>query len=231
LILLAVQLPAEGGDAIPLLSRPIRHFSIGKTSVVDALFWLGHDEGVCFGIEFSGNDLNREVRVEVNQTTVGEVVQKILGSADTFQVLVSGKVVLIRKKGEKPPAWLDRQLPEFTLPRTELMAADNVLWMTLERDMNPSLRGFAGDFPATDPVDEVGPFREQKRTVQQLLIKIVTGSRGAGWFPSTYGVRTSFPAASNRFWTFVTYSGRTSARPKYDPANLASNTGVRWKQV
>jgi hypothetical protein len=212
--LLAAYVPGAGRDAPAPLSRPISHFSIGKTSVRDALLWLGHDERVCFGIEFSDSDLDNEVQVEASQTTIGEVVRKILGSFDAYQLSVSAGVILIRKKGVHLPPWLDHRLPEFELPRTEVMTADNALWMTLERDLNPSQRGFAGDSPGTDPIEEVGPFHEREQTVRQLLIKIAAASRGASWFPSTYGVRVSFPASVNRFWTFVTYSGQTAARPK-----------------
>ena len=214
LVLLAAHLPAAGGDAVSPLSRPISHFGIGKTSVVNALLWLGHDERICFGIEFPGTDLNREVRVNVNRSTLSEIVQQILGSSDTYQLSVSDGVILIRKKAVNPPSWLDRRLPEFELPRTEVMAADNALWMTLERDLNSSQRGFAGDYPSTDPVEEVGPFHEREQTVRHLLNKIAAGSRGASWFLPTDGVRVSFPTAVNRFWTLVTYSGQTAARPK-----------------
>ena len=213
-VLLAAYVPGAGRDAASPLSRPISHFSIGKTSVLDALFWLGRDERVCIGIEFSGNDLSRDVQVDVDQSTIGEVVKKILGSSDAYQLSVSDGVILIRKKGVNPPAWLDHRLPEFELPRTELMWADIRLSMALERDLSPSLQGFAGDSPGTDPIDEVGPFHEREQTVRQLLIKIAAASRGASWFPSTYGVRVSFPACVNRFWTFVTYSGQPAARPK-----------------
>ena len=214
LVLLAAYLPAAGGDAVSLFSRPIRHFSIGKTSALDALFWLGRDERVCIGIEFSGSDLRRDVQVEVDQSTLGEVVKKILGSSDAYQLSVSDGVILIRKKGINPPAWLDHELTEFELPRTGVMVAGNVLWMALETEMNPSQRGFAGDYPPTDPTDEVGPFHERRETVRQILNKIVAGSRGAGWCLSAEGTRVSFPAAVNRFWTLVSYNGQTAARPK-----------------
>jgi hypothetical protein len=212
-VLLACCGPADGRDAVSPLSRPISHFAVGKTSVLNALLWLGHDERICFGIEFSGPELSREVRVEASQSTIGKVLHKILGSSDTYQISFSDGVLLIRKKSENPPAWLDHRLPEFALPRLELIRADNLLWMALERDLNPSQRGLAGDSPVTDPVDRVGPFQESRQTVRQLLIKILAGSRGAGYFPTTNGVRVSFPASVNRFWTFVAYSGQPVCGP------------------
>jgi hypothetical protein len=96
----------------------------------------------------------------------------------------------------------------------ELMSANAVLWMTLERDLDQSQRGFAGDYPPTEPPDEVGPFREEGQKVRQLLIRIVASSRGATWFPTTLGVRVSFPAGINRFWTLVTYGEPTTSRLK-----------------
>ena len=211
--LAVVAAPGAQRKAVSVLSRRVSHFSIGQTTVLDALLWLGYDQRVCFGIEFQGPELERKVRVAADRTTVSEVVTKILGSSDTYQLSLSDGVILVRKKGLKPPSWLDHRLPQFVLPRTELMSANNVLWMTLEQDLNPSIGGFVGDFPPTVPIDEVGPFREHGQTVRQLLIRIVSSSRGASWFP-TQGVRFSFPGAINRYWTLVTYSGSTAIRPK-----------------
>jgi hypothetical protein len=214
LLMVAVRAPCAERHLVSPLSRPVSHFSVGKTSVMDALLWLGHDQGVCFGIEFSGPQLSRDVQVTADQTTVGELVKKILGSAGPCVLSVSDGVILIRKRDVRPPAWLDRRLPQFDVPRTELFSADIALWMTLERQLDPSIKGFAGDSPVTEPVDEVGPFQERGRTVRQLLVKIVGSSRGASWFPSTYGIRFSFPASINRFWTLVTYSSPNATRPK-----------------
>ena len=206
--------PGAERSVVAPLSRPISHFSIGKTSGLDALLWLGREERICFGIEFSGDELSREVRVKADQSTIGEMVKKILSPADAYQLSVSDGVILIRKKGVKSPVWLDHRLPQFELPRMELMSANVGLWMALERDLNPSQQGFFGDSPVTNPIDEVGPFHARGRTVQQLLIRIAAASRGASWFPTTPGVRVSFPASINRFWTLVTYSGTTASRPE-----------------
>lgn len=213
-VLLATGAPGAERYVVTPLSRPVSHFSIGKTSVLDALLWLGRDERICFGIEFSGDELSREVRVEADQNTIGEVVNKILSPAEAYQLAVSDGVILIRKKGVKSPVWLDHRLPRFELPRMELMSADAGLWMALERDLNPSQQGFLGDSPVTNPIDEVGPFHARGRTVRQLLVRIAAASRGASWFPTTPGVRVSFPASINRFWTLVTYSGTTTSRPE-----------------
>jgi hypothetical protein len=213
-LLAVVAAPGAQRNAVSVLSRRVSHFSIGQTTVLDALLWLGHDERVCFGIEFQGPELGRNVRVATDRTTLSEVVKEILGSSNAYQLSISDGVILVRKKGLKPPSWLDHRLPQFVLPRTELMSANNVLWMTLERDLNPSMGGVAGDFPPTDPIDEVGPFREHGQTVRQLLIRIVSSSRGASWFPTTNGVGVPFPGSVDRFWTLVTYSGSHAIRPK-----------------
>jgi hypothetical protein len=214
LALTAVGAPGAEQGPVSVLSRPVSHFSVGQTSVLDALLWLGHDEGVSLGIEFSGVDLSREVQVAANMTTVSEVVKKILGSSNTYLLYDSHGVVLIRKKGIRPPAWLDHRLRQFEIPRMELMTAGNALWMRLEADLNPSLKGFLGDLPVTDPIDEVGPFHEHGQSVRQLLIRIVASSRGAAWFPTVSGDRISFPSSTNRFWTITATSGRCGNRPK-----------------
>ena len=214
LVLAAVEgLCAERNEVSPL-SRQVTRFSIGYTSVLDALLWLGQDERLCFGIEFSGPELTRGIQFTAEETTVGEAVMKILGSHDAYQLSVSEGVVLIRKKGVRPPSWLGHRLPEFDLPRMELMTADSGLWMRVEMHLSPSIKGFAGDAPVTDPVDEVGPFHGREQTVRRLLCKLAASSRGASWFPTTEGVRFSFPASINRLWTFVAYSAPNAIRPK-----------------
>ena len=96
----------------------------------------------------------------------------------------------------------------------ELITANIALTNRLELVLDPTIKGFLGDAPVSEPIDEVGPFHQRGETVRQLLIRIIAASRGASWFPSTTGVVIPFPASINRFWTFVTYSGSTAIRPK-----------------
>lgn len=215
LFLIAIESPGAQQNPAPLLSRRVSHFSIRKTTALDALLWFGHNERICFGIEFSGPELGKSVRLSVHKATVSEVVKKILGSSDDLRLSVAGDVILIRKKGVKPPAWLFHKIPQFDAPRMELTNANNLLWMTLERNLNPSSTGgFAGDSPVTNPVEKVGPFHEHGRTVEQLLIRIVNVSRGASWFPSSNESYVSFPASINHFWTLVFYQDANVTRPQ-----------------
>jgi hypothetical protein len=193
------------------LSRHLSHFRVGPTSVLNALVWLGHDTGVCFGIEYSGPELNDRIRVDESETIVGSVARKILGSA--YQFSVSEGVVLVHKKGANPPSWLYHRLYNFKVPRVELMIADAQLWMQLEMDLDRTKRGFGGDSPRSEPPDEVGPLEEHEATIQQLLVKIVAMSRGAAWFPTSESLGTSFPASINRFWTMATYNTPNAIRP------------------
>jgi hypothetical protein len=195
------------------LSNHVRHFSIGKTTALDALIWLGRDEQISFGIEFYGTDLSKTVEINIDNATVGDVVKKILGSIDSYQLSVLGGVILIRRKGETPPDWLNHRIRRFTVPRGELMLVNSELWMALETDLDPTIRGFSGDYPGTNPIDEVGPFDERGQTVRQLLVKIVSASRGATWYP-TQNVQGPAPSTVNGFWTLVTYSGNWASRPK-----------------
>ena len=215
-ILLFAVVEAAGVErnAAWVLSRQVHHFSIGQTSVLDALLWFGHDQGVCFGIEFSGPDLSRTVQVVADMTTVGEVVKEILGRSDAYLLSVSDGVILIRKKGIRPSVWLDYRIPQFDLPKIELISADVALANRLELELNPTIKGFAGDSPGTEPIDEVGPFHLRGETVRQILVRIMAASRGASWFPTDTRGIAPFPASINRFWTFVTYSGSSANRPK-----------------
>ena len=203
---------AEDNAASPL-SRQVSHFSIGQTSVLNALLWLGHDERICFGIEFSGPALRKDIQVAVDKTTVEEAIKNILGRSNAYHLSVLDGVIVIRKNGVKPPVWLDHKLRQSELPRLELMTASIGLWMRLESDLDPSIKGFGGDSPVTDPIDEVGPFRERGQTVRQVLLRIVASSHGASWFPTIDGAGVSFPASINRYWTLVSYSSPNVVRP------------------
>jgi hypothetical protein len=94
-------------------------FHVGETSVLNALFWLGHDAGVCFGVEYSGLELNNRVRINGNDATIAELLETILGPS--YHISTSEGVVLIRKKDVSPPNWLNEKLPEFITSKAELM--------------------------------------------------------------------------------------------------------------
>jgi hypothetical protein len=194
------------------LSRHVSNFRIGPTTVLNALLWLGHDNGVCFGLAYSGSDLTNIVQVDESETTVGEVARKILGS--TYRMSVSEGVVLIQKRAAKPPSWLNHRLTQFNTPKAELMNANALLWMTLEMNLDKSKHGFGGSGPVTEPSDEIGPLTERNKTVQQLLVSITASSHGASWFLSSGLLQTSFDASVNRFWTLATYSTRNLYRPQ-----------------
>lgn len=162
-----------------LLSRPIQHFEVGDEALLGALVRLGREYRLCFGIEFPGADLGPRARVKADRATAEEVMRRILGSTTEYNVSASDGVILIRKKGVKPLAWLNHRLPQFEIPRMSLMWAQTRLWMELERHLNPSDGGFAGDGPPGDPNDLVGPIHERGKTVRQLLNEIVSESKGA----------------------------------------------------
>jgi hypothetical protein len=211
-VLLATNTGGVARNSESLLSRHVSHFSIGKTSALDALIWFGRDQRICFGIEFYGG-LSNAVQIKMDDAAVGEIVQKILGSTSDYQLSVSDGVILIRKRGVKSPDWLNHRLPHFKVPKGELMSVNSQLWMALEMDLDPSKQGFGGDYPPTDPIDDVGPFDERGQTVRQLLVRIVAASRGATWYP-TQGAGGPAPASVNGFWTLVTYSGNPGNRPR-----------------
>lgn len=196
------------------LSYRVKQFSVGRTTVLDALLWLGRDEHISFGIEFYGSDdLRKIVEVRVHDATVGEIVQKILGSTNSYQLSVSGAVILIRRKGERPPNWLNHRIRRFVVPRGELMFVNSELYAALDGDLDSKVHGFGGDYPGTNPIEKVGPFDERGQTVRQLLVKLVSASHGAAWYP-TQDVQSPGPATINGFWTLVTYSGNWASRPE-----------------
>ena len=79
----------------------------------------------------------------------------------------------------------------------------------LERELNPDIQGIAGTYPTGDPTDLVGPFREQDRTVSQLLDIIVSHSKGATWIALTADSRALRSVPEN-MWIVIQYNRPTA---------------------
>lgn len=79
-VLLASSPPIAARKAVSPLSRHVSHFSVGKTTALEALIWLGRNERLCFGIEVYGPELSKAVQIKMDDTTVGAIVTKILSA-------------------------------------------------------------------------------------------------------------------------------------------------------
>lgn len=76
-----------------------------------------------------------------------------------------------------------------------------MLRMTVEKDIDPATKGFAGDYSPGDLTDWVGPMDVRGATVRELLNRIVGASGHGSWIVTRQGASISAPATMNRFWT------------------------------
>lgn len=195
---------AERGERASPLARPIEHFATGKTTALGALVQLGLVAHVSFGLEFYG-DLDDPIQIEVTHATVAEVVRRILGKRDAYRLFALDGVVIVRRKDVPATYWFRLRIPVFRAPRGDLMTANIQLSFAVNSALNPRAAGVVGDYMPSQ--EQVGPFNERGRTLEQLLAKLVTASpRGAIWYPPQYvQIPPGRVSSGNELWVLAAY--------------------------
>ena len=194
---------AQGGRASPL-AQPVKHFTTSHTTVLAALVQLGLDAHVSFGLEFYG-DLDDPIQIEITHSTVAEVVRRILRKRDAYRLFVLDGVVIVRRKEVPAPYWFRLRIPVFRAPRGDLMTVNVRLSFAVNSALNPRAAGVVGDYMPSQ--EQVGPFNERGRTLEQLLAKLVAASpRSAIWYPPQYvQIPPGRVSSGNELWVLATY--------------------------
>jgi hypothetical protein len=191
------------------LSRVVPAFQANHESRLKALIRFARMNNLSFGIEFSTEDLDQPLNLEVTAIEVRTAIGVILGVSQPALSTDHG-VVLIKRQGVESPAWLDNRIRRFWIPRVELPWASLNLSMALARHFNPVIAGFAGDFPPADPAESVGPMDVHGATVRDLLCRIVAASHSS-WIVTRLGADVPSPAFINEYWTVMYPSGVPAA--------------------
>jgi hypothetical protein len=189
----------------PVLTHRVQHFVATGERRLSALVRLGHENGLCFGIETVTDNFNEKITLRLTDTDAQNAINAVLGSSREYEISVLHNVILIRDKRVRPPEFLALRLPRFRIPRSTLVWANVNLWMSVEMHLDPSRKGFAGDSPPGDATDQVGPFDITGQKVRGLLCRVVENSKGATWMVSSPIVPTITPASTNSLWTLVLY--------------------------
>lgn len=195
---------ANQGEPATPLARRVEHFTTGETTVLDALAQLGRDTHVSFGLEFYGG-LDDPIQIELRHAAVAEVVRKIVGKRDAYRLFVLDGVVIVRRRDVPAPYWFRLSIPVFRARRADLMTVNFQLSLALNSALNLSAGGILGDYMPGG--EQVGPFNEHSRTLEQLLAKLVAACRrGAIWYPPQYvQVPSSRVSSGNGYWVLVAY--------------------------
>ena len=70
---------AQGTQTSPIFSKPVASFKVDRLCLIDAMLQLGQQEGVPLGIEYVNRQaLEKPISVQMDETTVGEIVQVLL---------------------------------------------------------------------------------------------------------------------------------------------------------
>jgi len=190
LILVNVLLPwgaageATGGCGSPRpLSRIVREFHARSLSVLEALFSLGRENEICFGVEdFDRQAFRRKVDFDVRNEPASEVIKRILApdpasEEAAYEATEQDGVVLVQSLRPSRQTWLDYKLPVFKTRRGPLQEVNNILRMSLIWHTRPGLKGIAGKYPSGTATTQDGPFDEKNKTLRQLLNLIMINTQ------------------------------------------------------
>jgi hypothetical protein len=134
----------------PVLTHRLQHFVATEERRLSALVRLGHENGLCFGIETVTDNFNEKITLRLSHTDAQNAINAVLGSSREYEISVLHNVILIRDKRVRPPEYLALRLPGFRIPRSTLVWANLNLWMSVEMRLDPNRKGFAGDSPPGD---------------------------------------------------------------------------------
>ena len=200
--------------AKPTVSLP--SIRIHGRTIFEGLLDFGQANSICFGVEPDGDELFRlPLDLDLSDQTAFTAVRRSLLVSQRHSVLSlsSGSLLSVRARTSSIETWLDVKIHHFSIPRTDVQNASNVLFMSLEQQVEPKA-GYAGHFRVGDRKDLVGPFDENEMTVRDLLNLIVTSSKGAMWITTKPHIWAK--ALPGQFWQILEYS---------DPA-IANRAGI-----
>ncbi len=199
--------PRGGG----ILAKPVGSFEVQSVSIVGALLQLGREARIPLGIEYVDLEAaERPISVSLNQSTVGEALKAILKDSKGYEWRVNDGVLIISHarvpSGRKN--LLDLVLREFTLPPCTVQEAGHSLWMALDYQLRPGIRGTVGNYSPGVAHDRIGPLTMRNVTARQVLNRLVSDKRNAAWIvqvPPSYLDQVP----SDGLWRIVEYDDPT----------------------
>ena len=199
---------AQATQPTPILAKWVSSLKVQDLSLVDALLRLGQQERIPLGIEYVSREaLEKPISEDFHNTTVGEIVQVLLGGGRGYTWRVRDGVLNVSHSSVATGKanLLNRVLPEFVMRRCSVADASNVLYMSLNSQLHPEVTGYAGDYNPGDMQNLVGPLELRNAPVRHILNLIV----GAGDKRSAWAVRVQ-PGCLDQLppdglWTIIEY--------------------------
>ncbi len=206
LILLWLTAVAAHAACLKTTTDIVNAFSFGNGTAAEAIYALGRQENVCFGLRNLPREVFfREVSVNATNQSVAEILQQILRNP-TIKVRTTTANVVELVYPSRVRALFDLTVADYTIPRAPLKSAAVGLQLRVAKNLDPSIQGFAGSFNPGVRTNLVGPFAEHGRTVQDLLNLIVGSSKGALWVATVPdGFRLRESPARFPIWSILEY--------------------------
>lgn len=188
--------------------RSVKSFTSSGKSALDTLLLFCQQERIPLGVEYVDQALLRTpVKVKVSGSTVTEVLDKILGPLEGYRWIIEDGVIVVTHMSLEPPDnqnILRLKIPHFKTSESTLAEASNILWMTIDRQLNPGVRGWAGNYPPGNTLIKMGPFNLKNLSVRTILNHLVAEHGSAGWIvnvpPGNLGELTSWG-----LWRMIEY--------------------------
>jgi protein TonB len=199
LVALSPIVPAQGADVATAADKArarVVRFDVGGISRIDALMTLAQQYQIPLGIEYAGPELFSPVAANLMDTDVATVIATLFPSSLGFRVAMNGAIPVIGHRTLPPPTRnaLDVVLPRITIRQTmPMFGAASQVWMTLARQLDPTIGGFAGS-ELGPPEARIPPMDLVGITVRETLNRLARQDGRAVWFV------TVPPAQLDRGW-------------------------------
>jgi hypothetical protein len=189
LIFMALAVGAPAVDKVAtkpvLANRPVSFFASSEASALDTLLLFCQQEKIPLGVEYVDHALlMTPVEVKVSNSTVRQVMDKVLASLQGYRWEIMGHAIVVTHVSldrTDSPNLLRLTLPQFKASESTLAEASNLLRMTIDRLLNPSVRGWAGSYSPDKTLRKVGPFNLRNLSVRGVLNNLVAEHGSAAW--------------------------------------------------
>jgi len=198
---------AQTTQSPPVLSQSVPSFKVERLSLVDALLQLGQQEGFPLGIEYVDREaLQKPISVKMDETTVGEILEELLGQNRGYSWHVREGVLTVSHASVASGRenLLERVVPQFSVPRCSVGDASHLLLMDLKQELYPEIQGFAGEYSPGDLGNLIGPLKLRNVPVWRVLNRLVSVNKKAAWIVQVPpGHLDKLPSCG--LWTIVEY--------------------------
>jgi TonB family protein len=151
---------------------------------IDALMKLASQHRLPLGIEYAGPELFAPVTLKFANTDTAAIIRTLFPASLGFRVSLDDAIPVIGHRTLPPRSLnaLDVVLPRLVIPQmAPMQRAASQVWMTLARQLDPTIGGFAGSELGT-PEARIPPMELVATTVRNALNRLVGADGNAVWF-------------------------------------------------